>query len=371
MSVLGWILAVFGVAGIIFGIRMLLKLRKMTNVPFRKPSEIFKMGPAAADTKGLVSTEGRAEAPSLRAPMSGQPCLAYEYTIELAWEKEKVTERGSETEKGKTRLGDAYEGAKVRVSDEAGAVTVDLVKKPDARFEESFSDKIKVGNMVPAVLQFGQMEFQRQALPEDRRTVAFIGTERIIKVPERIYALGALKGTTIGEPEGALAGKLALSTEGREHLLKTTKRNQMLGFAIGAVLAVGGSALGIFGPKPTPSGASCADFTGAIECRGRMTERDGINYQWTVAQPGTYTLTVKMPAGLKHPIDPNLTVVDSAGKVVATNTGATVGADAVISNDFEPGVYRVNVRDFARSQINGGYSFLLSVKSPTTVASTK
>jgi hypothetical protein len=369
MSVLGWILAVCGVAGIIFGVRMLLKLKKMTTVPFVKPSEIAHKGQGAADANGLISTEGQVgEGGLLTAPMSGQPCLAYEVVVELKWEQEETTEKGTETKKGKNNVHSQYQGCVFELGDGAGAVKVDLAKKPDASFEEAHSSTIKIGSTIPGLLTFGKLQMNRPNLPHDRRTVAFVGTEKILKPSSTLYALGQLKGTTIGEPAGALSGKLALSTKGRAHLMAATRRNQLLGFVIGGLLAVGGSALGMFGPKPQPGAPSCGAFSGATQCSGRMFDKGGIDYRWTVPKAGTYKLVVKMPAGLKYPVDPNLTVSDDKGQQLEFNTGPRVGADAVITRAFEPGSYVVNVRDFARSTIKGGYSFKLIVTDESAPA---
>jgi len=63
MNILGWFLAVCGLAGLVFGLRMMLKSKKMNTVPFKKPSDIAANGAGAADAKGMVSTEGAAQLP--------------------------------------------------------------------------------------------------------------------------------------------------------------------------------------------------------------------------------------------------------------------------------------------------------------------
>ncbi len=259
MSLIGWILAVFGAVGLIFGVRMMLKLKKITTVPFKKPSEIAKAGQGAADAKGLVSTEGQVAdgAGLLAAPMSGERCMAYEVKIERKWEKDKVTDKGTETQRGTSTVMSEYKGASVSVSDGTGAVTVDLSKKPDAKMVEVHQSTVKVGTFkdavkgvsAPPVLEFGKLKYDTPALPKDARTTGFVGTETILKPSQTLYVLGALQGTTIVEPPGALAGKLVLSSEGREVLFGKTKLHRTLGFAIGGVLALGGTGMGLFAPK--------------------------------------------------------------------------------------------------------------------------
>lgn len=358
MSVLGWILAVFGAAGVVFALRMMLKAKKMQSVPFKTPGEIARDGAAAADQKGLVSTEGPA-APiePLTAPMSGQPCLAYEVVIERKWEKETITERGTEKKTGSDKIFDQYHGSVFQIGDASGSVHVDATKRPDADFEKSHSSTVRVGMMIPGTLAFGQMQINTPSVSRDARTVSFVGTEKILK-PGNLYALGALSGTTIVEPPGALAGKLTLSAKGRAKLLSATKRNMILGYAIGGVLIAGGVPLGIFGPSPKSNG--CKDFVAATACNGRITARNGIDYKWTVPADGTYKLTLKQPQ-VKYPIDGTLTVYDDKGVQVAYHDGGAPGANATVEQKFAAGTYRINVRDFARSTISGGYSFSLEV----------
>src|SRR5581483_3335496 len=99
---------------------------------------------------------------------------------------------------------------------------------------------------------------------------------------------------------------------------------------------------------------------GAIACNDRIYGSDGENLTWTVPKDGTYRLTLKQPK-VKYPIDGTLTVYDAAGKQVAYNDGGSPGANAQIEQTFVAGIYKVNVRDFARSKVKGGYSYSLDV----------
>jgi hypothetical protein len=359
MSVLGWFLAVGGVAGVVFALRMMLKMKKMQSVPFRTPSEIERGGAGVADAKGLVSTEGEAalSGEPLIAPMSGEPCLAYQIVVERKWEKEEQTENGTSKKSGSDKVLTQYRGAKFRISDGAGKIDVDASKEPDAEFAKAHESTIKVGTLVPGSLSFGKLQVNTPSLPRDSRTTAFVGTEKIIK-PGNLYALGALQGGAITTPPGML-GKLVLSTKGRAKLLAHTKRNMILGYAIGGVLAVGGTGLGVFGPKPAP-GNPCVSFSSTIACKDKIYSSDGSNLTWTVPKDGTYRLTLKQPK-VKRPIDGTLTITDAAGKQVAYNDGGSPGANAEIEQTFVAGTYKINVRDFARSKVSGGYSYALDV----------
>ncbi len=366
MSILGWFLAVFGVAGLVFALRMLLKAKKMQAVPFRTPAEIAAQGASAADAKGLVSTEGSTSPiEQLIAPMSGEPCLAYEVKIERKWEKEVITERGTEKKTGSEKIFEQFKGSVFKIGE---AVQVDATKRPDADFEKTHSSTVRVGLMIPGMLEFGKLQVNTPSLSREARTVSFIGTETILK-PGNLYALGALQGSTITEPPGLLGGKLTLSSKGRAKLLSATKRNMILGWSIGGLLAVGGTTLGIFGPAPKPAN-TCKDFSGTIACNGKITSSFGTDLTWNVPADGIYQIVLKQPK-VKNPIDGTITVYDEKGLQIAYNDGGEPGVDATVKQDLKAGHYRINVRDFAHSTVHGGYSYSLEVTSVPEAAPAK
>jgi len=379
MSVLGWILSALGFVGLIFGLLQMFKGKKMNAVPFRAPSEIAQQGPAAGDAKGMVSTEGTVGQDGLlTAPMSGRPCLAFEITVERKWEKSERTENGTEKKKGSTQIFSDYKGGIFSLQDGQGTVMVDATSKPDASFEKAHSSGVNVGmlGLIPNVLQFGGFTMNTPLITEDGATTGFEGIEKIVPPSPNLYALGALamgpQGPVVHTPKGIGTGKLILSAKGRAHLVKATKRNMILGYALGGVMFVGGTALGIFGPAPDMSdvAASCgATLTGdVVACDGRMYERNGLDMKWTVTTAGEYTLSAKQPK-VKYPVMAVVTVTDATGKEVARDSGGVVGAEAKVTRRFEPGTYTVNVRDFLRDKVKGGYGFHLDIaRSPDAPA---
>ena len=384
MSVLGWFLSLLGFVGLVVGLLQMLKGKKMNAVPFHAPAQIAQLGPGAADAKGLVSTEGTVgQQGLLTAPMSGRPCLAFEITVERKWEKTERTENGTETKKGSSSIFSDYKGGMFALQDGQGTVLVDCAEKPDASFDKAHSSGVNVGilGMIPSNLQFGQFQMSTPLiLDTEGRTTGFEGTEKIIPPSPNLYALGALAmgphGPVMHTPKGIGTGKLILSTKGRAHLVKSTKRNMILGYAIGGVMFVGGTALGIFGPAPDPStaSASCSGTLSAdvLSCDGRMYEREGQSMTWTVPTAGEYTLVVTQPK-VKYPIDPELTIVDASGKQTGHDIGVSKGAEAKVTAKFEPGTYTVKVKDTFNDKVKGGYGFHLDITrspdAPPAVAS--
>jgi hypothetical protein len=380
MSVLGWFLSFVGFVGLIFGLLQMLKGKKMNAVPFHAPSSIAQLGPGAADAKGLVSTEGTVgQQGLLTAPMSGRPCLAFEITVERKWEKSERTENGMQTKKGSSSLFSDYKGGIFTLQDAQGTVTIDATARPDASFEKVHTSAVNIGTlgMIPSTLQFGQFQMSTPLIVDtEGRTTAFEGVEKIVEPSGNLYALGALsmgpQGPVVHTPKGIGTGKLILSSKGRGTLVKATKRNMTLGFALGGALFVGGTALGIFGPAPdvTASGAACAATlaTDVVSCDGRMDESTGEDLKWTIPTAGEYTLTITQP-NVKYPIDPSLTIKDGTGTQLAHNAGISKGAEAKVTQKFEPGTYTLNVRDVFNDKVKGGYGFHLAIaRSPDAPA---
>lgn len=385
MSVLGWFLAFCGFVGLVVGLLQMLKGKKLNAVPFRAPSQIAQLGPGAADAKGLVSTEGAVSQQGLlTAPMSGKPCLAFEITVERKYKTTERTENGTQTKTGSSSIFSDYKGGVFALQDAQGTVLVDATTKPDASFEKSHSSGVNVGilGIIPGTLQFGNFQMNTPLITGEGSTTGFEGVEKIVPPSPNLYALGALamgpQGPIMHTPKGIGTGKLILSAKGRAALVGSTKRNMIIGYALGGVMFVGGTLLGIFGPAPEMSASSgssaCSSTltTDVVTCDGRMYERDGYDMKWTVATAGEYTLTVTQPK-VKYPIDPSLTVTDATGKELGHDVGISKGAEAKLTMKFEPGTYTVNVRDTFRDKVKGGYGFHLDIArtpdAPAPVAS--
>jgi hypothetical protein len=372
MNILGWFLAVCGLVGVIYGLRMMMKKKKMGNVPFKKPSEIAQAGAGAADAKGLVSTEGAAQLPPqpLIAPMSGQPCIGYEITVERKWEKHVRTEKGMQKKTGSSKVHGEYRGSFFQIGDGSGAVTVDATAEPDSEYEKSHSSTVSIGMMIPGTLTFGQMQLNTPAiLDTDSRTTAFVGTEKILKASPTMYALGQIaqgpQGLAIGTPKGIGTGKLIIHHQGREALAGKTHKHMILGYALGGVLFVGGTGLGLFGPKAQASTAGipdCGDtitITKDATCEDRMYAAEGKTYTWTVTEAATYSIELKQP-NVANPIDGVIEITDATGNKVAYDDGGSADKNAHVKQAFTAGTYKINVRDYAHDTVEGGYGFQLS-----------
>jgi hypothetical protein len=383
VSYIGWFIAVVGLVGVIFGILQLLKVKKMSTVPFKKPSEIT--GPQAADAKGHVSTEGAVHESSqpLRAPMSGKPCLAAEIVIERKWEKWVMTEKGREKKTGTEKAFSQTYGTVFALADQAGRVLVDTTGAIDADMEKSHSHTVP-GNVYGG-LAFGNFQFNANPNYGDSQTTGWVGTEKIISISPTIYVLGLLQpggqGMTIGTPKGIGTGKLVISHRGREKLMSSTKLKMILGFVFGVLFMGGGTALGVLGPAPVSTDCDAKDIaSGPMAkngvCSGRLTSSSLENsFKWTVKDAGGYRFTVTHPSGLAFPIFPKVDVVDSTGNQVLSVWANDRDQPVGFENNVPAGTYTITISDRDGGKIlqnpsfQGGFSYvahLEKLKGPAT-----
>ncbi len=368
MNILGWFLCAVGLVGVIFGILQMLKAKKMQTVPYRKPSEILQMGPSAADAKGLVSSEGQVQPGPLQlvAPMSGQPCLAYEITIERKWEKMVMTEKGQQKKTGSAKVHGETRGAVFVLTDGVGQLIVDATAELDADMEKGHSSTVQIGAMIPGTLQFGQMQMHTPHSHDDTRTTAYVGTEKLVKPSATLFALGALSpgqyGLSIHTPKGMGTGKLILSHHGREKLLGKTKRNMILGYVLGALLSVGGAVLGILGPKAQSTG--CPDtLAGAVTCEDHMHSNAGKNYDLKITDAGSYRVIISHPH-LAFPVFPVVEVKDSSGNLLGKAVSNSPEEPATLDAALSAGTYKIHVadRDDLTEKIEGGFTIHVAVQ---------
>jgi hypothetical protein len=383
MSYVGWFLAVVGLVGVIFGLMQMLKAKKMSSVPFRKPSEIT--GPQAADAKGLVSTEGAVQEgmQPLRGPMSGKPCLAAEILVERKWEKWVMTEKGREKKTGTDKAFSQTYGTTFAVTDPTGRVVVDSNGSLDADMEKSHTNTV-MGNVYGG-LTFGSFQFNANANYGDTQTTSWIGTEKIVSISPTLYVLGQLtpgaQGHTIATPKGIGTGKLIISHRGREKLLKSTKTKMIVGYVLGVLLLGGGTTLGILGPAPVSTACEANDIAqGPMAkngvCTGRLTKGAIENsFSWNVKEAAGYRFTVTHPSGLAFPIYPKVVVTDSTGKQVLAVAANGRDEPVGFEDNVPVGKYKITISDrdggniLLDSRFEGGFSYvarLEKLKGPAT-----
>jgi hypothetical protein len=355
--VLGVILLIVGIIGLVVGVVFFLKMKRMAAAPFKKTGEIAT-NPGVADAKGMISTEGQIVAQNaIRAPCSGQPCLYYEVTIEREWEKMVTTQQGTNKQTGTTKVTTNKGGAIFQLNDGSGGVNVDAREGVDADLQKAHEQKVPIGMMVPGEIVFGQMRMQTPVNLGPERTTGFKAVEKILPAQGSLYACGKLVNGSISKPGWT---SLILSHKGREALLGSTKTKAYAGLIVGALLTVGSIPAFLFGPKVEDTSCPTAIKDIQQKCDDRINAAEGKDYTWTVTKPGQYSIRVVQPP-VANPIDSTITIKNAQGAQVAYNDGGKPGADALVQQAFDVGTYKINVRDYARSTVEGGYSYQLFV----------
>lgn len=361
MQYFGFFLLALAIGGLVFGFLQRSKMKKILAAPFKKTGEIAS-NPQVADAKGTVSCEGAIQVQQpLIAPCSGKPCVYYEIKVERMWEKTVNTENGTKTEKGTSTVSTTEQGSQFYVNDGSGPVGVDAREKVDTDLTKSFeqAQNVSYGDLV-----FGQYSVHVPYSGGDERTTGIRAIEKILPAEGNLFVMGKLAGGVITKQDGML-GKVLISTKGRDKLVGSTKRNSVLGFALGGVMFVGGGAMSIFGDPPKDNCANLENaMTGDI-CSSRVYDSSGKTFEWKVTKEGAYKINVTATgtnAAMK--LWPKV-VVTKGGKEIAED-GSESGESAKVLAHFEKGTYTIKVNDIDAShaaKLKGGAGFNLDIKA--------
>jgi hypothetical protein len=283
------------------------KAGKIRTVPFRKPSEIAQQGPAAADAKQMVSTEGQMGGQPLVGPMSGKPCAYFEVEVKRHFHKRKTDLQGNITKEHSTKtVFEQKQGTVFQLTDGQGAVGVDCTKPPSGDLETGHSSRVNIGLVVPNEVSFGNLRMQTGsllvanvvgALLDAEVTDHFEGMEKIVPLNpgQNAFALGKLQQTSTGLVIGPTGwSALLLSTKGREATLGSAVKFAKIALIAGVVLLVGGgvcTALG-FVLAPADSGKPAA----SAEATSKPTGTSAAATAAATSKPATPTATSKTPA---------------------------------------------------------------------------
>ncbi len=246
---MGFLLLALGLFSMAVGLVYFVKMKRVASAPFRRTGEIAAE-PKVADSRGMVSTEGRVVALSpSRAPCSGRACLYYEVTVERHWERTVRTRK----ETGKTQIAVEKAGALFQLDDASGPVSVDARDGADVDLAKAHEERIPVGAPLPAELAFGKMRLATPRVFGSDRTVAFTAVERILTADGSLYAYGKLANGVIGTPGWT---PLLLSRKRRASLVGGTRMKAAAGLLAGGLLTTGAIPAFLLAPGPPLFGAA-------------------------------------------------------------------------------------------------------------------
>ncbi len=322
------------------GLLQMAKGKKLLAAPFRRTAEAAS-NPQAAGPAGTISVEGNIVCQQpLRGPQSGQPCVYFDHKLEQEHTKASLTEDGAKTSKEWRVVSHHKQGAPFWLDDGSGPVAVHITDGVDADLHQSFSGMPGTGS--GGGVGAAALGLAVAAMGEGRLRA----TERIIHAQGRLFALGKVQGGYITKTDGMM-GKLILSTRGREGLLGTTKRNQIIAvFVVAGLAFVSGVPLAIFGSAPVSDECPSAGLKDLQlkACRGHISDDSGLTLKWTVSKEGDYAVNVTQPS-VKYPIWPRMTLSSATGDRIAQVKGRGKGENADLKQHLKAGTYSINVRD--------------------------
>jgi len=362
-AVLGYVLVVVGLLLGVGGLLKFMKAKKLLAAPFKKTGEIGTLG-QSPDPKGLISTEGNVVVQQpIQAPCSGQPCIYYEIEVTRLWEKSELTENGTKTSKGSTKVFSQEVGGVFYLDDGSGPATIDAREKAAA--DDAGKDLVQsfeqVQNAAAGDVYFGQF---RASIPYDSNvvTTGIKCVERVMSPDGTAFVIGRLNQGAI-TPQDGMLGKITISRRGREALVGGAKKMATILFAAAGVFALPGIVISITGEASAPSVDACAltNETADKACTGRISSNAGDTKTWTVTQPGKYAITVRGTGkSSTWKLWPEVDVTMGAQKVAHKSSTETLTTTACVS----AGTYSIAIKDTsdASSKVKGGQGYELTIK---------
>lgn len=240
MGAFAALLIALGIVAVIYGLIMRSKSGRISKTPLVTTGDAASRGDSVATPKGVLSVQGSVQCPQvLTAPASGTPCLYYQLEVVGTWKVGDQTKRHT------------YVSEKVAapfmIDDGSGPVPIDASKGGDFDMQKSFNDTKKEGmfdDLKSAVgkgapMMFGGYAFQN---PIGSKANKFTCTEKILPVPENLFALGKHAQGVITAPGFR---SLMLSGQTREQLMGSSAKNAKMAFIGGAAAAGVGLVVGV------------------------------------------------------------------------------------------------------------------------------
>jgi hypothetical protein len=251
MLVIGFLLFALGFCSLGWGFVQKLKARKIGNAPFSPTGGAIQRGTSAKDS--VISTEGMAVCDQLlRAPISGTPCLYWEYKIEASWKETVWNESQKKTEeKRQSKTVEKEKGAaRFALDDGSGPAPIDASGGGSLDLEKTF-DEGRDTNGSETMVRLGQRAIPTTTAPPG---ASFSAHERVLKPAQRLYVCGKVTAEGRIGDSGLVArlpgmgGRLLISTKSRDQLLGRTQSLSKRFLAAGAAAAVIGMLLMVIAP---------------------------------------------------------------------------------------------------------------------------
>lgn len=232
MGAIAALIVAIGIVALIFGGYKTWQAKKLAGAPLAPTGEIVSKGDEVSGEKGAISAEGDVNCPKiLISPVTKTECIYYELKVEGSW-------KDGDSRKSKTYVEEKV-AAGFTLDDGSGPVPVDASQGGDFDcLEKTFNETKKEGlfaDLKSAVgkgepMMFGEYPFENPAMS---KADTFECTEKVVKVPARLYVCGKHAEGVVTSPGWT---GLIMSTKSRDELLggtQDTAKKTLIGGGIG------------------------------------------------------------------------------------------------------------------------------------------
>ncbi len=237
MGAFAALLVGIGIIVVIYGAIMKFKAGRIAKAPLLTTGDAVRRG---GGEKGAVSVEGSVQCPQpLLSPVTGTPCLYYELKVVGSW---KEGDQNKEKDYVHEKV-----AAPFALDDGSGAIPIDACKGGDFDMQQTFNEEKKEGFFADLKSAVGKGEpimFGHYAFPNPPMSKAnkFRCTERVLPMPQKLFALGKLEQGVLTTPGFT---SLMLSPKSRDDLLGSSAKSAKMAFIGGAASAGVGLVVGV------------------------------------------------------------------------------------------------------------------------------
>lgn len=236
MGAFAALLVGLGIIVVIYGAIMKFKAGRIAKAPLLSTGDAARRG----QENGAVSVQGNVQCPQpLLSPVTGTPCLYYELKVVGSW---KEGEQNKEKDYVHEKV-----AAPFALDDGSGQIAIDASKGGDFDMQQTFNEEKKEGFFADLKNALGKGQpimFGNYAFPNPPLSKAnkFRCTERVLPMPQQLFALGKLEQSVLTTPGFT---SLMLSPKTRDDLLGSSAKSAKMAFIGGAASAGVGLVVGV------------------------------------------------------------------------------------------------------------------------------
>ncbi len=339
---IGLIVAGVGLLLVLIGVFTRKRAGRIVAAPFMKTGEAARAN-GAASAQGVVGVQQ-----ALAAPCSNTPCAFFKISVE----RKVKHSRGGQTSTKWQKMFDGANGGQFAIDDGSGPVYVQVTDPVDGELEQTFKGLPPGGPGLGSLAQFQTLDIP---VGPDEQILEYRATEQIIRVGAPVFVLGTAQGGQLTRG----AGRIMVSTRGRDALIGSTKRKALLLLLAGGLVTAAGAVVAIVQPGVAKGCGALKDEQAACAISSPvmtldMPQADGskkptrirrATLAWEVTKGGKYELAARDPK--KRRAAPSIQVENAIGVPMNIDFGIDLGAGAYSTKTktmkLIPGKYNIYV----------------------------